>query len=103
MELTEPTVWSTDRLELGEGLRWVDDRLVLVDLLAGRLLKPTATPPPRCGRCAVSTFRSARSPRWPAGLVTGWPPPEPASHCCPPPATPDRSPTWSLTHPSPPG
>lgn len=39
MELTEPTVWSTDRLELGEGLRWVDDRLVLVDLLAGRLLE----------------------------------------------------------------
>ncbi|MEU5904074.1 SMP-30/gluconolactonase/LRE family protein [Micromonospora sp. NPDC047467] len=39
MELTEPTVWSTDRLELGEGLRWVDNRLVLVDLLAGRLLE----------------------------------------------------------------
>ncbi|MET8464571.1 SMP-30/gluconolactonase/LRE family protein [Micromonospora zamorensis] len=39
MELTEPTIWSTDRLELGEGLRWVDDRLVLVDLLAGRLLE----------------------------------------------------------------
>jgi sugar lactone lactonase YvrE len=29
--------WS-DRLELGEGARWVDGRLVLVDLLAGRLL-----------------------------------------------------------------
>lgn len=29
--------WS-DRLELGEGPRWVDGRLVLVDLLAGRLL-----------------------------------------------------------------
>ncbi|MFI7590305.1 SMP-30/gluconolactonase/LRE family protein [Micromonospora sp. NPDC049359] len=39
MELTEPTVWNTERLELGEGLRWVDDRLVLVDLLAGRLLE----------------------------------------------------------------
>ncbi|MFI7608363.1 SMP-30/gluconolactonase/LRE family protein [Micromonospora sp. NPDC049366] len=38
MELTEPTPWSADRLELGEGARWVDDRLVLVDLLAGRLL-----------------------------------------------------------------
>ncbi|MER7441345.1 SMP-30/gluconolactonase/LRE family protein [Micromonospora avicenniae] len=38
MELTEPTAWSADRLELGEGARWVDDRLVLVDLLAGRLL-----------------------------------------------------------------
>ncbi|MGW3896190.1 SMP-30/gluconolactonase/LRE family protein [Micromonospora profundi] len=39
MELTEPTVWAPDLLELGEGLRWVDDRLVLVDLLAGRLLE----------------------------------------------------------------
>ncbi|WP_435204167.1 SMP-30/gluconolactonase/LRE family protein [Micromonospora sp. bgisy143] len=39
MELTEPTVWNAERLELGEGLRWVDGRLVLVDLLAGRLLE----------------------------------------------------------------
>ncbi|MEU1587336.1 SMP-30/gluconolactonase/LRE family protein [Micromonospora sp. NPDC005710] len=45
MELTEPTVWSTDRLELGEGLRWVDDRLVLVDLLAGRLLETDGDAP----------------------------------------------------------
>ncbi|MBX7268619.1 SMP-30/gluconolactonase/LRE family protein [Micromonospora sp. Llam7] len=45
MELTEPTVWSTDRLELGEGLRWVDDRLVLVDLLAGRLLEANGAGP----------------------------------------------------------
>ncbi len=29
--------WS-DRLELGEGARWVDGRLVLVDILTGRLL-----------------------------------------------------------------
>ena len=28
----------TDRLELGEGARWVDGRVVLVDLLRGRLL-----------------------------------------------------------------
>ncbi|NYH44691.1 sugar lactone lactonase YvrE [Micromonospora jinlongensis] len=45
MELTEPTIWSTDRLELGEGLRWVDDRLVLVDLLAGRLLETDGDAP----------------------------------------------------------
>ncbi|MDG4807511.1 SMP-30/gluconolactonase/LRE family protein [Micromonospora sp. WMMD1120] len=45
MELTEPTVWSDDRLELGEGLRWVDDRLVLVDLLAGRLLETDGDAP----------------------------------------------------------
>ncbi|MFG2191933.1 SMP-30/gluconolactonase/LRE family protein [Streptomyces sp. NPDC048639] len=29
----------TDRLELGEGIRWFDGRLVLVDILAGRLLQ----------------------------------------------------------------
>ncbi|MEU8180044.1 SMP-30/gluconolactonase/LRE family protein [Micromonospora sp. NPDC049047] len=45
MELTEPTVWSTDRLELGEGLRWVDGRLILVDLLAGRLLETDGDAP----------------------------------------------------------
>ena len=32
------TQWSNDRLELGEGARWIDGRLYLVDLLAGRLL-----------------------------------------------------------------
>ncbi|MFD0597309.1 SMP-30/gluconolactonase/LRE family protein [Catellatospora coxensis] len=37
--LSEPVAWSDDRLELGEGARWVDGRLVLVDLLAGRLLE----------------------------------------------------------------
>jgi sugar lactone lactonase YvrE len=31
------TPWS-DRLELGEGARWVDGRLILVDILTGRLL-----------------------------------------------------------------
>jgi hypothetical protein len=39
MRLAEPTPWSADRLELGEGARWVDGRLILVDLLAGRLLE----------------------------------------------------------------
>lgn len=33
-----PTVWSDDRLELGEGARWYDGQLYVVDLLAGRLL-----------------------------------------------------------------
>ncbi|GAA2615005.1 SMP-30/gluconolactonase/LRE family protein [Dactylosporangium fulvum] len=41
----ELTPWSDDRLELGEGARWVDDRLVLVDLLAGRLLETTGDAP----------------------------------------------------------
>ncbi len=39
-----------DRLELGEGARWVDDRLILVDLLAGRLL---ASPRPGGDRLEV--------------------------------------------------
>ena len=33
-----PETWSTDRLTLGEGGRWIDGRLHLVDLVAGRLL-----------------------------------------------------------------
>jgi sugar lactone lactonase YvrE len=31
--------WGPDRLELGEGGRWVDDRVVLVDIPTGRLLE----------------------------------------------------------------
>lgn len=41
MTATEPgnaTARWSDRLELGEGARWVDGRLVLVDILSGRLL-----------------------------------------------------------------
>jgi sugar lactone lactonase YvrE len=34
-----PTVWCRADLELGEGPRWVDDRLFLVDILTGRLLE----------------------------------------------------------------
>jgi sugar lactone lactonase YvrE len=41
MPLTEPTPCSADRFELGEGARWVDGRLILVDLLTGRLLQTT--------------------------------------------------------------
>ncbi|GAB3473839.1 SMP-30/gluconolactonase/LRE family protein [Nocardiopsis coralliicola] len=35
--MSEP--WSADRLELGEGARWIGDGLLLVDILAGRLLR----------------------------------------------------------------
>ncbi|MYS75621.1 SMP-30/gluconolactonase/LRE family protein, partial [Streptomyces sp. SID5926] len=31
---------APDRLELGEGIRWADGRLVCVDILTGRLLTP---------------------------------------------------------------
>ncbi|WP_017587055.1 SMP-30/gluconolactonase/LRE family protein [Nocardiopsis ganjiahuensis] len=34
-----PEPWSTDRFELGEGLRWVGDDLLMVDILSGRLLR----------------------------------------------------------------
>jgi sugar lactone lactonase YvrE len=33
-----PAVLGTDRLELGEGIRWTDGRAVLTDILTGRLL-----------------------------------------------------------------
>ncbi|OIJ68489.1 gluconolaconase [Streptomyces mangrovisoli] len=36
--MTAPAVLSTDRLELGEGIRWTDGRAVLTDILTGRLL-----------------------------------------------------------------
>ncbi|MFC9842754.1 SMP-30/gluconolactonase/LRE family protein [Streptomyces sp. NPDC060223] len=36
--MTAPAVLGTDRLELGEGIRWTDGRAVLTDILTGRLL-----------------------------------------------------------------
>lgn len=50
MDLAEPTTWSGYKCELGEGVRWTGDKLVHVDLLAGRLLtladaEPTSKPP----------------------------------------------------------
>jgi sugar lactone lactonase YvrE len=39
--------WGPDRLELGEGARWVGDRVVVVDIPTGRLLEADpATPRP---------------------------------------------------------
>lgn len=45
----EPVVVWSDRLELGEGVRWVDGRIVLVDILSGRLLAEPAGDPGRTG------------------------------------------------------
>ncbi|MFD3440502.1 SMP-30/gluconolactonase/LRE family protein [Streptomyces sp. NPDC058685] len=42
--MTRPTVIGTDRLELGEGIRWTDGRAVLTDILSGRLLSAPDTP-----------------------------------------------------------
>ncbi|MFE9425760.1 SMP-30/gluconolactonase/LRE family protein [Kitasatospora sp. NPDC006697] len=38
-------IWAAGDYELGEGARWVDDRLVLTDILTGRLLEVTGTEP----------------------------------------------------------
>ncbi|MFD8966125.1 SMP-30/gluconolactonase/LRE family protein [Streptomyces sp. NPDC059568] len=45
---TRAEVHWPDRLELGEGIRWIDGRIVLVDILAGRLL--AAPPADRAGQ-----------------------------------------------------
>jgi sugar lactone lactonase YvrE len=39
------TPWGPDRLELGEGGRWVGDRVVLVDIPSGRLLEADPSKP----------------------------------------------------------
>ena len=39
--------WGPDRLELGEGARWVGDRVVLVDIPTGRLLEADPENPGR--------------------------------------------------------
>ncbi|MFF2380381.1 SMP-30/gluconolactonase/LRE family protein [Streptomyces sp. NPDC058108] len=41
---TPAPVARPDRLELGEGIRWTGEEVVLVDLLAGRLLRAPADP-----------------------------------------------------------
>ncbi|GAA5162799.1 SMP-30/gluconolactonase/LRE family protein [Amycolatopsis dongchuanensis] len=41
------TAWPGERFELGEGLRLVDGRLVMVDILRGRLLELPEGAPPR--------------------------------------------------------
>ena len=42
--MSAPLAWAPDRLELGEGSRWVDGRLYLVDIMAGRLLAAEPQP-----------------------------------------------------------
>ncbi|MDH6114597.1 sugar lactone lactonase YvrE [Kitasatospora sp. MAP12-15] len=43
-------VWAAGDHELGEGARWIDGRLVYVDILAGRLLEVADLPGPRTPR-----------------------------------------------------
>ncbi|MFF7145824.1 SMP-30/gluconolactonase/LRE family protein [Streptomyces nodosus] len=73
-----PMVPRTDRLELGEGIRWTDDHAVLTDILSGRLLAtpddPTAphTPIARlpCPLGAVAPVEG-RPGHWIAAAGTG--------------------------------
>ncbi|MFC7246714.1 SMP-30/gluconolactonase/LRE family protein [Catellatospora aurea] len=76
--LSKPVAWSDDRLELGEGARWVDGRLVLVDLLAGRLLETGGDAPgPLRGLYRLDVPLGAVAPvagkpgRWLAAAGTG--------------------------------
>ncbi|MFI7544840.1 SMP-30/gluconolactonase/LRE family protein [Actinoplanes sp. NPDC049599] len=58
--MTDVRVLSPDRLELGEGGRWVGDQVVLVDIPAGRLF---GTPVPRgCGPQALTLLASTPVP-----------------------------------------
>lgn len=45
--MTDWTAWPGERFELGEGLRAVGDRLVMTDILSGRLLELADGRPPR--------------------------------------------------------
>lgn len=50
--MNTPVTIGSERLQLGEGARWVDGRLVCVDILAGRLLQLSsghANPLPAAG------------------------------------------------------
>jgi sugar lactone lactonase YvrE len=62
---------TPDRLELGEGGRWVGDRVVLVDIPAGRLL--SAPTPPRPGGSKLAELAKLSEPLAAAAPVGGAP------------------------------
>jgi sugar lactone lactonase YvrE len=75
---TEAALWSRADLELGEGPRWVDGRLVLVDILSGTLLETGGDRPDGLRRlCAIDEPLGAVAPvagtpgRWIAAAGTG--------------------------------
>ncbi|WP_405894137.1 SMP-30/gluconolactonase/LRE family protein [Streptomyces sp. NBC_01527] len=76
--MTTPTVHGTDRLELGEGIRWTDGRAVLTDILSGRLLSAPDDPAASLGLIVRLPFPlgavapvEGRSGRWIAAAGTG--------------------------------
>lgn len=75
---TQARRWSRAGLELGEGPRWVDGRLVLVDILSGTLLEVDGDRPTELRRlCRVEEPLGAVAPvagspgRWIAAVGTG--------------------------------
>ncbi|MGP3921964.1 SMP-30/gluconolactonase/LRE family protein [Streptomyces sp. 8N616] len=67
-----PTPRWADRLELGEGIRWTDGRLVLVDILAGRLLEApgeSGTGPAPASTSAPAALRLLAELPVPLGVV----------------------------------
>jgi sugar lactone lactonase YvrE len=58
--MTDIRALAPDRLELGEGGRWVGDRLVLVDIPAGRLLSSSV--PVRPGAAALTELARLSEP-----------------------------------------
>jgi sugar lactone lactonase YvrE len=75
---TDATLWSHAGLELGEGPRWVDGRLVVVDILTGTLWEADGERPGELRRlCRVEEPLGAVAPvagtpqRWIAAVGTG--------------------------------
>lgn len=75
---TVATLWSHADLELGEGPRWVDGRLVLVDILSGTLWETDGEHPGELRRlCQIGEPLGAVAPiagapgRWIAAVGTG--------------------------------
>jgi sugar lactone lactonase YvrE len=75
---TDAALWSAAALELGEGPRWVDGRLVLVDILSGTLLTADGEHPGDLRRwCRVAEPLGAVAPvagtpgQWIAAVGTG--------------------------------
>ncbi|MEU4092418.1 SMP-30/gluconolactonase/LRE family protein [Streptomyces sp. NPDC026673] len=73
-----PAVVGTDRLELGEGIRWTDGRAVLTDILSGRLLSAPDDPAAPFTRIADVPFPlgavapvEGRPGHWVAAAGTG--------------------------------
>lgn len=62
--------WGPDRLELGEGGRWVNDRLVLIDIPNGRLLEAPSQPGPLKQLAKLDVSLGAVAPL--AGTTDDW-------------------------------